>query len=87
MSADSPIAKFIDKRGEGIHHIAFDVENVAERLHHLQANGIPLINEVPKPGAHGAQIAFIHPKAAGGVLFELCEYPDTSAGKEEGNDE
>ncbi|MEJ8544970.1 methylmalonyl-CoA epimerase [Brevibacillus borstelensis] len=86
-SADSPIAKFIDKRGEGIHHIALDVEDVEERLRSLQTNGIPLINETPKPGAHGSQIGFIHPRAAGGVLFELCQYPDAAAGKEEGKHE
>ncbi|USG63609.1 methylmalonyl-CoA epimerase [Brevibacillus ruminantium] len=87
LQAESPIAKFIEKRGEGIHHIAFDVENVGERLQQLRENGIPLINEEPKPGAHGAQIAFIHPKAAGGVLFELCQYPHTVNGKEGEADE
>ncbi len=75
LSEQSPIAKFIEKRGEGIHHIALDVDDIQERLARLAANGVPLINESPKPGAHGAQIAFLHPKAAGGVLFELCQYP------------
>lgn len=75
LSADSPIAKFMEKRGEGIHHIALDVDNVEERLERLKENGIPLIHEKPKEGAHNAQIAFLHPKAAKGVLVELCQYP------------
>lgn len=75
LSAESPIAKFIEKRGEGIHHIALDVDNVEERLERLKENGIPLIHEKPKEGAHNAQIAFLHPKAAKGVLVELCQYP------------
>ncbi len=75
LSPASPIAKFIEKKGEGIHHIALDVDDIEERLAHLKANGVALINETPKEGAHGAQIAFLHPKAAHGVLFELCQYP------------
>jgi methylmalonyl-CoA mutase C-terminal domain/subunit len=71
----SPIAKFLEKRGEGIHHIALDVDDITERLARLKENGVPLIHETPKTGAHEAQIAFLHPKAAGGVLFELCQYP------------
>ncbi|CAM3239981.1 MULTISPECIES: methylmalonyl-CoA epimerase [Brevibacillus] len=75
LSVESPIAKFMEKRGEGIHHIALDVDNVEERLERLKENGIPLIHEKPKEGAHNAQIAFLHPKAAKGVLVELCQYP------------
>ncbi|MGG4494466.1 methylmalonyl-CoA epimerase [Brevibacillus reuszeri] len=75
LSDQSPIAKFIEKRGEGIHHIALDVNDVKERLIHLKEQGVPLIHEVPKKGAHHAQIGFLHPKAAGGVLYELCQYP------------
>lgn len=75
-SPASPIAQFIEKRGEGIHHIALDVDNIEERLANLKENGIKMINEEPKLGAHEAQIAFIHPKAAGGVLIELCQYPN-----------
>lgn len=75
-SPESPIALFIAKRGEGIHHIALDVDNVEERLARLKENGVKLIHEVPKQGAHEALIGFIHPKAAGGVLFELCQYPN-----------
>ncbi|MGE5704519.1 MAG: methylmalonyl-CoA epimerase [Clostridia bacterium] len=82
LSEESPIAKFIEKRGEGIHHIALDVDDVAQRLETLKAAGVPLINEVPKAGAHGAQIAFLHPKASGGVLVELCQYPQSHKGEQ-----
>ncbi|WP_432776909.1 methylmalonyl-CoA epimerase [Brevibacillus gelatini] len=75
LSSDSPIAKFIEKRGEGVHHIAFDVDDVASRLQQLKEQGVALIHETPKDGAHGALIGFLHPKAAGGVLYELCQYP------------
>lgn len=75
LSPESAIAKFIEKRGEGIHHIALDVEDVQARLDRLKENGVPLIHEQPKEGAHDAMIAFLHPKAANGVLYELCQYP------------
>lgn len=78
LREDSPIARFIEKRGEGIHHIALDVDDLHERIQSLKTAGIPLIHEEPKQGAHGAQIAFLHPKAAGGVLVELCQYPSAS---------
>lgn len=78
LSAESPIANFIKKRGEGIHHIALDVDDLTERLGRMKQDGLPLLNDTPKPGAHQAEIAFIHPKAAGGVLFELCQYPSVS---------
>lgn len=73
LSKESPIAKFIAKYGEGIHHIAFEVTSIEERLKNLSQYGIRLINEKPKPGAHGMNIAFLHPKSTGGVLMELCE--------------
>lgn len=76
LTSESAIAKFIEKRGEGIHHIALDVENVQARLERLKENGVPLIHEQPKEGAHNALIAFLHPRAAHGVLYELCQYPD-----------
>lgn len=82
LSADSPIAKFIEKRGEGIHHVALDVDDVEARLATLKENGVPLIHEKPKDGAHDARIGFLHPKAASGVLYELCQYPK-EAGHEE----
>lgn len=70
---DGPIAKFIEKRGEGIQHIAFRVDNIEEALEELKKQGIQLIDEKPRIGAGGARIAFLHPKATGGVLIELCE--------------
>lgn len=70
---EGPVAKFIEGRGEGVHHLAFRVENIEEKLEQLKASGVRLIDEQPRYGAGGARIAFIHPKAAGGVLAELCE--------------
>jgi methylmalonyl-CoA epimerase len=72
-SEESPIAKFIEKRGEGIHHLAIRVDNLAECLDELKAKGIRLIDETPRKGAGGAMIAFIHPKATGGILLELSQ--------------
>jgi methylmalonyl-CoA/ethylmalonyl-CoA epimerase len=70
---DSPIAKFIAKRGEGIHHLAIEIDNITEELARLKAEGIQLIDETPKPGAHNMQIAFLHPKSTSGVLIEFCQ--------------
>ncbi len=70
---DGPVAKFIEKRGEGLHHIALRVENIEEALEELKKKGIRLIDEKPRKGAGGARIAFLHPKATGGVLLEICE--------------
>ena len=70
---DGPIALYIEKRGEGIQHIAFRVENIDEALEELKEKGIQLIDETPRTGAGGARIAFLHPKSTGGVLVELCE--------------
>src|SRR5699024_8487554 len=67
----SPIAKFIKKRGEGIHHIALEVDDIQERLAFIKANGIELINDSPKKGAHNTSVAFIHPKSSHGVLYEF----------------
>ena len=72
-SDDSPIAKFIEKRGEGIHHICFRVERIEEHLDRLKAAGYRLVNESPVPGAHGCRVAFLHPSAGNGVLIELSE--------------
>ncbi|HSL93571.1 MAG TPA: methylmalonyl-CoA epimerase [Bacillota bacterium] len=71
---DGPIAKFIENRGEGIHHIAIEVDDIEQALAELKAKGVRLIDEVPRVGAHDAKIAFIHPKASHGVLIELCQY-------------
>ena len=72
-SPESPVSKFIEKRGEGIHHLALRVENIEAALEELNGKGIRLIDEEPRCGAGGAKIAFIHPKAAGGVLLEISE--------------
>lgn len=72
-SPDSPIAKFLEKRGEGIHHVALGVADVAKALAHLKDKGYRLIDEAPRRGAGGAMIAFVHPKSTHGVLLELCE--------------
>jgi len=73
LSPDSPVAKFIEKRGEGIHHICFRVTNLESHLERLKRQGFRLINEVPVPGAHGCRVAFLHPAAGNGVLIELSE--------------
>ncbi|MDX8359685.1 MULTISPECIES: methylmalonyl-CoA epimerase [Bacillaceae] len=73
INTDSPIAVFIEKRGEGIHHIALAVDSIEQRLEDMKVNGIRMINEKAKTGAGGSKIAFIHPKSSKGVLFELCE--------------
>ncbi len=71
--ADSPVAKFIEKRGEGIHHLAFAVDGVEKALQEISDKGVRLIDKVPRPGAEGLNIAFLHPKSTFGVLTELCE--------------
>ena len=73
---DGPIAKYLEKRGEGIQHIAFRVDNLEEALAELKAKGIRLIDEKPRTGAGGAKIAFLHPKSTHGVLIELSERED-----------
>lgn len=73
LSADSPVARFIDKRGEGIHHICFRVDDLEAHLRRLQSEGYRLIHEAPVPGAHGCRVAFLHPAAGNGVLIELSE--------------
>lgn len=67
-----PIGKFIEKRGEGIHHIAFAVENIEENLKHAEESGVKLIDSIPRNGAENMDIAFLHPKSASGVLIEFC---------------
>ncbi len=70
---DGPVAKFLEKKGQGVHHVAFRVENLEAALAELKEKGIRLIDETPRNGAGGAKIAFLHPKATNGVLVELCE--------------
>lgn len=72
-SPDGPVAKFIEKKGTGFQHVAFRVANIEEALAELTAKGVALIDKTPRIGAGGAKIAFLHPKATGGVLVELCE--------------
>ena len=73
---DGPIAKYLEKKGEGIQHVAFRVENIEAALNELKEKGIRLIDEKPRIGAGGAKIAFLHPKSTNGVLVELCERKD-----------
>lgn len=73
LNNESPIAKFIEKKGEGIHHIALGVDDIKNRVKEIKEKGLRMINDEPKTGAGGAQIAFMHPKSTGGVLYELCE--------------
>ena len=70
---NSTIAKFIDKRGEGIHHIAFEVDDIYAEMKRLEAEGFRLLNETPKRGADNKLVCFVHPKTANGVLVELCQ--------------
>lgn len=72
-SDESPIAKFIQKRGPGIHHVCLEVKNLPEMLQKLEAEGVHLIDKTPRAGANNKRVAFIHPKATGGVLIELSE--------------
>ena len=74
-SEESTVAKFIEKRGEGVHHIAFATKNLSEALQEVEAKGVRLIDAQPRAGAEGLNIAFLHPKSTGSVLTELCEHP------------
>lgn len=70
---ESPIAKFLEKKGEGIHHIAFDVEDIVSEIARLKAEGFIVLNDIPKKGADNKLVAFLHPKSTNGVLIELCQ--------------
>lgn len=70
---DSPIAKFLEKKGEGIHHIAFDVEDINTEIERLKKEGFVVLNDVPKKGADNKLVVFLHPKSTNGVLIELCQ--------------
>ncbi len=72
----SPVAKFLTKKGEGVHHIAYEVADLVQTLADLQRDGVELIDQTPRSGAHGTLIAFLHPRATGGVLTELCQPKD-----------
>ena len=73
LNDDSAISKFIAKRGEGMHHIAFDVDNIFEEIKRLEQAGFQMINSEPKDGADNKLVAFLHPKSTGGILVELCQ--------------
>ncbi|MEZ7171003.1 methylmalonyl-CoA epimerase [Sporosarcina sp. OR05] len=73
IGEEGAVAKFIEKRGEGMHHIAFGVSSIQERMEELKAKGVQLLQDQPKQGAGGAAVAFMHPKASFGVLYELCD--------------
>jgi len=75
---ESPIFKFIEKKGEGVHHIAFAVENLPSALREVEEKSIQLIDKQPRKGAEGLNIAFLHPKSTGGVLTEFCEKPNNT---------
>lgn len=72
LTEDGVIAKFIEKKGEGMHHIAYDVSDIEAEMERLKAEGFVLLNEAPKPGADNKMVCFVHPKSSGGVLMELC---------------
>jgi methylmalonyl-CoA/ethylmalonyl-CoA epimerase len=73
---ESTVAKFIEKRGEGVHHIAYATKNLNETLKEVESKGVRLIDKQGRPGAEGLSIAFLHPKSTGSVLTELCEHPE-----------
>jgi methylmalonyl-CoA/ethylmalonyl-CoA epimerase len=73
LDGDSPVAKFLEKRGQGIHHIAFRVSNIEQAIEKLKNKGVVLIDEKPRKGIEGGKIAFLHPTSTAGVLIELCE--------------
>jgi len=76
LDENSPISKFLEKRGEGIHHICFKVDDIEAVLERLKKQGVRLIDESPRPGAYNSRVAFLHPKAMNGVLVELAEVKD-----------
>lgn len=82
MSEQSAIYKYLQRHGEGIHHVALEVSDLTTRLREVKEHGVRLINQEPKPGAHRMDIAFLHPQSTGGVLWELCE-PQKKPGERE----
>ena len=73
---DSPLVKFLESKGQGIHHICLEVDDVASEVNSLIEKGAKMVDSQPRPGAHHTQVAFIHPKSSSGVLIELCELPE-----------
>ncbi|AZV44243.1 MULTISPECIES: methylmalonyl-CoA epimerase [Peribacillus] len=76
LSPESPIAKFIEKRGEGVHHVALGVDNIEDRIQQIKEAGLRMIDETSRLGAHHAKVAFIHPKSTASILYELTERPE-----------
>ena len=76
LSADTPVGRFLARRGEGLHHVAYAVDDIAATLAELKSQGARLVDETPRPGGRGAKIAFVHPAAFAGTLVELVELPD-----------
>ncbi len=72
---DSPLVKFLESKGQGIHHICFEVDDIEAEIKNFLAKGATMVDQKPRPGAHQTKVAFVHPKSSGGVLIELCEYP------------
>lgn len=70
---DSPIAKFLEKKGEGVHHIAFEVDDIVSEINRLKEEGFTVLNEIPKPGADNKLVCFLHPKSTNSILIELCQ--------------
>lgn len=77
LRGEGPVARHLDKRGPGLHHICFRTDDIAADMARLTAKGYRFLTDAPTPGAHGTQVAFIHPKSAGGVLIELAQHPDS----------
>jgi methylmalonyl-CoA/ethylmalonyl-CoA epimerase len=73
-SGESPVAKFLEKNGQGVHHLAYEVEDIEAEIARLEGEGIKMIDRSPRNGAHGARIAFVHPRSSGGVLTEFCQH-------------
>lgn len=80
LGSDTPVGRFLDKRGPGVHHLGYRVANVTEALGRLRAEGVALIDETPRGGSRGTTIAFVHPASMGGVLVELVQEPSPTAG-------
>ena len=81
---DHTVAKFLEVRGPGLHHVSLEVRDLVAQLARAKAAGVRLIDETPRPGAHGTRVAFLHPKSLGGVLVELCESPAANEGEPRG---
>ncbi len=72
---DSPLVKFLETKGQGIHHICLEVDDIEAEVKSFVEKGATMVDRTPRPGAHNARVAFVHPRSSGGVLIELCEYP------------